>query len=330
MSFSAVRVDNVDGFHWFETPETETASVKLHRLFDIGPRSWAPLTVLSGPNGAGKTTLAKRVIGQLKRAVACDLVEQARARRDAPLPLPSTEILRRAAEQADRFAREQADSRRRVRDFGSCPRICSPASFVPEENLDEAIHAAMHGTGRRESFQDAQFRRAAEDADKVVPAQVIPLQGGETARHVGDLIGHALFNTPGDRSNDPLRRTRLLFLDRADRLLTLRDKERTEILAAIEDYPRPVTVVLIGTARLAEAVRTEGVTQVIELPPMSVSVFSEVVRLVFGQCAPDEVRQLYEASGGVVGPLLHIAALRGLEPPYCVPQAEIRRLPTPA
>ena len=59
-------------------------------------------------------------------------------------------------------------------------------------------------------------------------------------------------------------------------------------------------------------------------------VFDEVVRLVFGECGPDETRRLHAATRGAIGPLLHIAGLRGLKPPYAVPREQVLRLPAPA
>lgn len=144
-------------------------------------------------------------------------------------------------------------------------------------------------------------------------------------------ITSTLVQSPGDRSKDPLRRTSMLFVDGADRLLEVNDRERRTTLQNIKDVPRPVTIVLVGSPELASAVRAEGVTQTITVPTLEDGpVFDEVVRLVFGECGPDETRRLHAATKGAMGPLLYIAGLRGLKPPYAVPREQVLRLPAPA
>ncbi len=134
----------------------------------------------------------------------------------------------------------------------------------------------------------------------------------------------------GNGVNDPLRHTSLVFVDGADRLLSFSDRERRTILRDIKDLPRPVTVVLVGSAKLAEAVRAEGTTQTITIPPLEGGTFEEVAGLIFGEQDPEEVRRLQLASQGAIGPLLHIAGVQGLKPPFAIPDKQVLRLPAPA
>ena len=325
-----VRVDDVDGRIYFETPDTEAASVHLHALLELGretPRPWMPFVVLSGENGSGRTALAGRFMAQAQRAITCTLVDRARETRDTPRRLPSAEALQRRQE--EKVADEAL--RQRVREFGGhCPRICAPAAFAPEAELDRAIHAAMHGDGHREKREDAVYRHAVEAAKGVVPAQMLAITHKPEANWLDRYITGTLVRSHGDRSRDPLRRTQLLFVDGADRLLAVSDRDRRTILQNIKDVPRAVTVVLIGSPELAAAVQAEGVTQTIAVPNLDGEVFAEVVRLVFGECNPAETRRLQAATNGAIGPLLHIAGLRGLKPPYAVPRRQVLRLPAPA
>ncbi len=336
MSFecSDVRVDVVDGKMYFETPGTEMATANLHALLERSreePRPWLPYVVLTGPEGGGKTETAKRFMLQAQRAATCTLVDRAREARDAPLQLQSSEARQRQEqERAEAKVRAQ-DFRQRVRDFGHCPRVCAPVIFAPPvDDLTKTIHASMHGDERLPDPRESWYRYEVEKAAEVEPAVMSTSHNKPGSNWVSQHILGALPDSRGNRSDDPLRRTSLAFVDRADRLLQVSDRERRAILQDIKDFPRPVTVVLIGSESLVAAVKAEGTTQTITIPPMEGETFDQVVRLVFGECDPEEVRQLHVASGGSIGPLLHIAGVRGLKPPYAVPDGQVLRLPAPS
>ena len=334
-AFKHIRADRVDGEFWIETPQTETALVALHAVLDLGrqqPRPRMPIVCLTGDDMSGRTSLAARFASQAQRSVACSLIEHAREERDAPRMLLSREATERLqTEKAEMEARAR-DLRQRVRDFGSCPRICSPAALVPEENLDAAINAALHGDGRRESREESMYRYRVAQAQEIAPTTTVSITQKPASNWLGNWLNRNLVDSPGDRSDDPLRRTGMLLVNRADRLLKIGDSERGLIIEDLRDLCRPVTVVLIGSPALADAIRASGAaTQVIHIPAMEPGpVFNEVTRCIFGSRDPAEIQRLYEASGGIMGRLLHIAGLQKLKPPYALLEQELMQLPAPA
>ena len=172
----------------------------------------------------------RQFMAQAQRAVTCTLADRAREARDAPMQLPSAEaLLKWQQKMADNQVRAE-ELRRRVLDFGRCPRVCAPAAFTPAEELDKAIHAAMHGDGPRVGHRGSLYRRELRLAEDVVPAQMLAITHKPGVSWLDRYITGTLVSSPGDRSKDPLRRTSMLFVDGADRLLAVSDRERKNIL----------------------------------------------------------------------------------------------------
>ena len=142
------------------------------------------------------------------------------------------------------------------------------------------------------------------------------------------------WHSPGNDASDPIRRTSLAFVDGANRLLQVGKAKRMKCLDQMERFgeagDRRVVNVYLGSPELAEALAECGSTQVIPLRPMACDdEFARVAAMVFGPLGAEDCLRLHGSTRGRMGPLLHLAALRGLAPPYAVPDAEIRRLPVP-
>ena len=95
----------------------------------------------------------------------------------------------------------------------------------------------------------------------------------------------------------------------------------------------PVTFVLVGTAELSEAVAECGEVRRIDVPAMALDgsggTFDQVCRPIFGAQASFDLERLHAASKGAIGPLLTLARLLGLKPPFAISENEILRLPEP-
>ena len=57
--------------------------------------------------------------------------------------------------------------------------------------------------------------------------------------------------------------------------------------------------------------------------------FATVVGMIFGPRDSTEVGALHATTRGVMGALVHVARMQGLEPPFHVPSDEILSLPAP-
>lgn len=320
MSDAFVRPDVAEGTLWLETPQTEAASRALFTLLDLARSDdpgWQPFWVLCGPEGSGKTALAARFAAQAQRASTCDAVRAAEARyvaemRDPKLPSPATFERRDRAWAAYR-AFEAMSPAERVARFGHCPHVCRPAEFLPGEEFRAAIKRAR--------------------ASKPVGLDAL----GATRRGgVQDALAGAVWNSPGNKEGDPARRTALFLLDGADHLTRLTSRKRGDFLAELKEWPRqqgvehPVIFVMIGRPQLVGALVEFGAVRTIELPGMtheSSGTFAEVCRLVFGTRDGAEIERLHRASGGLMGPLLMLARMHGLKPPFNINEGEILGLP---
>lgn len=178
-------------------------------------------------------------------------------------------------------------------DFGHCPMACAPMRYAPVDLCKMAVRP-------------------------------------DGSWHSGILHGGK--QTPGDHADDPLRRTSLVMIDRADHLLNLGEAKRRYALDQLLDWPgRRFAYVFIGSPRLAAALAEHGKTQVIPLPGLPDGAeFAAVADMVFGTRDPSDVARIHRASGGCMGPLLHMASMKGLAPPFNVPDRDIARLPPPS
>ena len=174
--------------------------------------------------------------------------------------------------------------------------------------------------------------RILELAQRSYPTEML-----EMSSRPNSSLGFSLpraWRSPGDLARDPIRRTSLALVDDADRLLHVSRAKRRQCLDRMEAFggaeEHRVVNVYIGSAELADAISDCGATQVVTFRPMPCDeTFTTVAGMVFGPVAEDDARRLHDATGGRMGPLLHLAALRGLRPPYAVPDSAILRLNGP-
>ena len=296
----APRADAVDGDLFVETRATAAATAGLWTLLGLTrqePRPWIPTTVLAGEPGSGRTTVAQRFVNAAQRNASCDVI-----RERAPRPDPET-----AKRDAEDLAFGARWTERMTREFGSCPQICSPAAWVPEHLIREAVREAQ-------SIRPAVRMQLAMRPDKD-----------------GVSFGDWVWRSSGNATHHRTRRTSVLLVDDADRLLAVPASRRRDVLDQIQAWEKVVrhdlAVVLIGSPALADVVAESRTTQVLRLPPLVGEEFAEVCAMVFGTRDPVTVAALHQSSGGLMGRLIHIARVRGLEPPYNVPPDEIVRLP---
>ena len=139
--------------------------------------------------------------------------------------------------------------------------------------------------------------------------------------------------SPGNLSDDPIRRTTLFALDDADRLRDVPPKRLATCLEQIESYGSPgriVTVVYVGSPALAATLSALGPTEVIHLEAMPCDdAWAEMVQAIFGPLDDSTIADLHRGSRGCMGPLLHVAYMWGRRPPFSVSPEEIRTLPMP-
>ena len=57
--------------------------------------------------------------------------------------------------------------------------------------------------------------------------------------------------------------------------------------------------------------------------------FATVVGMIFGPRDRAEIEALHAKTRGVMGALVHVARMQGLEPPFNVPSDEMLSLPAP-
>ena len=275
--------------------------------------AWRPYVCLVGPEGSGKTTIATQFMLAAQRAVSCALTahlnDELRSMMETRL-LWSPEVMeRRDAEwRAYRSALEHNGRHPDV-----CLAHCAPASWLPEGELRRQLENLM-----REGRYSA-------------PVGVEPLRPSKVLR--GELPHSPALSSPGNRSGDRRRRTTMLMLDDADKILLLRRDRRREWIARATDHATwgwkwPLTYAFIGSPAVAEELSSHGKVHVIRLDGMPLDDdWRELVRRVFGTDA--EADRLHFGTQGCVGPLLYAAKMRGLKPPFGIPDAEIRRLPPP-
>ncbi len=294
------RADLVDDEFFVETPRTFETTAALWRLLDVArrePMPWVPRMVLCGEGGVGKSALARRFVKAARRSVACHLVSEKVANLDA--------------EQArlDDVARmgAQAWAEDMVRRNRVCLGLCSLAAWIPEAMLVTVL----------------------EQAQRSHPTQMLDMSIDPHGSLGFDLP--RAWRSPGNDAADPIRRTSLAFVDNADRLLQVGKAKRSKCLDHIERFGgsagHRVVNVYVGSPELADAEAECGSTQIIPLRPMACDAdFARVAQMVFNSVGAEDAERLHRATGGRIGPLLHLAAMRGLTPPYAVPDGEIRRV----
>lgn len=294
----APRADSVDGELFIETEATARVTASLWTLLGLTrqePRPWIPMTVLCGEPGSGLTTITKRFVTATQRNASCDYI---RSREQAAGPDEDW-----ATRDARMLAHGVNWSEQMVRDFGACLAHCAPVAEVPEHLIQLAIR----------------------EAQNVHPA--VRMQMGPRPDREGVSFGDSLWRSPGNVTHHPTRRTSVLMVDDADRILAVPATRRREVLDRIQEWEKVIrhdlAVVLIGSPALGDAVAESRTNQVIRLTPLAGEEFSKVCGLLFGTRDPEEVAALHEASRGLMGRLVHLARLRGLQPPYHVPPEEI-------
>jgi hypothetical protein len=177
-------------------------------------------------------------------------------------------------------------------DFGYCRRICSPMAYRPADLFKMGISPGWE-----------------------IEGQILSI----------------VKDTPGNRDNDPLRRTSMILVDEADNLMNLSVTKQRIVIEKILDALRgELILVLIGSPRLVEAMRLIGTIQVIALPDMEFNAeFSTIVEMIFGFGDKASIAEMHRLTKGRIGPLMYRAALRGLKPPYNLKESQILRLPPP-
>ena len=174
------------------------------------------------------------------------------------------------------------------------------------------------------------IRQVLADAQDAHPA--VRLTMAPRPDHEGTWLASRVWRSPGNLAHHPTRRTSIMLVDDADRLLSVPPSRRRTVLDGIEEWDQvpghPLALVLVGTPALATAVAEYRTTQVIRLDAMANDeAFGSVAQMVFGLTDATAVAALHQASGGLMGRLVHLARLRGLEPPYSIAPDAIVRLP---
>ena len=255
------------------------------------------MTVICGESGSGRTTVAQRFVTATQRNASCDIIRERAPGPDAEQAKCDAESLAYGARWTERM----------VREFGSCPAICHPAAWVPEHLIRLAIH----------------------ESQSVRPA--VRMQLAMRPDRDGVSFGDHVWRSPGNVTHHRTRRTSILMVDDADRLLAVPATCRRDVLDRIQAWEdvikHSLAVVLIGSAALADVVAESRTTQVLRLAPLMGDEFAAVCGMVFGTRDPATVAALHEKTGGLMGRLIHVARMQGLTPPYHVPPEEIVRLP---
>lgn len=285
------QAESIDGRFFIETAQTARVTAALWALLQVARTEpeWLPVTVLCGPPGAGKSALAARFADAARRSVACDLLAGRRASDSTAVGWP----------------------RRMTEARGACPEMCKPGAWA-EHALREAIRI---------------------DAASTYPT--VELTMGARPDKSFTFMGADGWHSPGNTAAHPTRRTSIAFVDDADRLLAVPPSRRRAVLEHVKDYParmvrHRVAMVLLGSPELADAVSALGATQVIRLDGMAHdSAFADVVAMTHGTRDPVEVEALHAASSGLMGRLIHLAAMRGRRPPFCVEPDHLLTLPSP-
>ena len=288
--------DMVDGELFVETAQTARATAALWALLRVSRQEPRPWLPLTVLCGENGTgkTTIARRFGSA-------------ARREVACDLLTKGPANRVwADPARGSTWEEA----MVRRYGRCLEMCRPAAWVSGSVVDRALRetAMTHPT---------------------IEVSMVPRPDKD-----GGTMPSPAWHSPGNVAGHPTRRTSIVFVDDADRLLAVPPSRRREALEQLLDYParmvrHAVSTVLIGSPELADAVIALMSTQVIRVDAMEDdAAFATVVGMVFGTRDPAEIAALHRASGGRMGALTHIARMRGLAPPYNVRPDEIVKLPT--
>lgn len=298
-----------DGGFWIEIPQTASATSALLKAFAVSRMDdpgWQPVWVLCGSPGSGRTALAARLAARA-RSIATGEPEW-RAIADASETMEDAwpSLVREGENMWDHYRTALAKADDLIR-FG--------VGRAPERAIPYA------------SRSDSTAIPGADDAEPVIVARMDHerRQGHKTHGYPH----HAWRNEANQASGDP-RRTTLAFIDDVEHLVRLSEAKRTQALEEMLDWPHVirlghrVTLVLIGSPALADAVETCKPVRRIELLPMeedgAEGTFAKVCDLVFGDRASGRLSRLHVLSDGLVGRLLHVAHLEGLRAPYAFPR----------
>lgn len=296
-----------------------SATVTLLKTFAVSRMEnpgWQPIWVLCGAPGAGRTALATRFAAHAQKIATGDPRWRSwEGASETPADArPEIVLERERMWKQYRTALEEADDLTR---FG-------------------LRHTAMRST-RYVPGSETTAIRGVDDAE---PVMLVRMNHENRRGHSTHGYAHRAWRNQANQDGDSNpRRTSLAILDDIEHLVRLSEAKRMQALEEMLDWPdvihlgHRITLVLIGSPALADAVATCKPVRRIELLPMEEDgpdgTFAKVCNAVFGDHVSSRFPQLHNLSGGLIGRLLHIAHLKGLRAPYAWTESFRLRLPPP-